>query len=142
MNEHYGTIAGGNDYFRLSGEFWKRATDTEKESALIEATRAIERLNFTATGDAGPLHFSITDTPDDIAYATYEEANTLLDQHEDVNDITDALRVVEDRFAAVVTKRDTSWVDPHLNAGILSIRAWRYLRPFLASPNTIKLTKG
>lgn len=144
MNEHYGSIAEGNAYFRLNGDNWRRSTDTEKENALIEATRSIEMLNMIGTRGTGPLFFprlNETVIPPNILYAVYEEADTLLDVVTS-DDLTESLRVTEDRFAAVVTKRDTSWVPQHLNAGITNIRAWRYLLPYITPPDTIKLQRG
>ena len=144
MNKHYGTVGGGSEYFKLNGETWRQANNTQRLNSLIEATRAIERLCFKGTkGDSG-LHFPLADqqvVPEDIIAATYELALKLLNcPDEDLE--TESLRATEDRFVSVLTKRDTSWVPAHINAGIISIRAWRRLFPYLSDPNSIILKRS
>jgi len=144
MNEHYGSVAGGNSYFKLNGEAWREATNEQRLCSLIEATRSIERLCFKGTKGHGALHFPLdceTVVPEDIIAATYELALKLLNcPDEDLE--TESLRATEDRFVSVLTKRDTSWVPAHINAGIISIRAWHRLLPYLADPNSIKLKRS
>lgn len=143
MNEYYGSVAGGNDYFKLTGALWHESTDLTKLHSLIEATRAIERLSLKGETGDDPLHFPLvgeTTVPDDIKAATYELAIKLI-ECPDLDLETDSLRVTEDRFVSVLTKRDTSWVPDHINSGIISIRAWHRLKPYLLSSNKLKLKR-
>ena len=46
--EYYGTLPSADLYFenRLNSECWEQATIKERQNALIQATRAIEKLNY------------------------------------------------------------------------------------------------
>jgi hypothetical protein len=143
MNEYYGSVAGGNDYFKLTGEVWHNSNDTIRLHSLIEATRLIDRLAFKGCKGSTNLHFPLEDetvVPEDIIAATYELALKLIDCAD--SDLeADGLRATEDRFVSVLTKRDTSWVPAHINAGIVSIRAWHRLVPYLANSQKLKLKR-
>lgn len=46
--DHYGTVSDANAYFetRLHSDSWSDATVSDRETALIEATRIIDSLNY------------------------------------------------------------------------------------------------
>ena len=144
----YGSIAAGNNYFasRLNSDAWVGASDNDKEKALIESTRLIDRLNFR--GDKAEKTQTTqfprgTDTsvPEDIRYATYEQAIQLLDGVDPDLEYDD-LRTIEDRYATVKTTRDTEWTPEHVQAGITSSRAWHLLKPFLRDCRRLQFRRG
>jgi hypothetical protein len=142
LEGHYGTVAGGNSYFKLNREVWDDTSDTDKHYALIEATRLIDRLNFKGTKNS-TLEFprdSDTVVPDAITYAAYELAIKLLDDV-DVDLEHEALRVTEDRYVSVNTKRNTDFTPEHIQAGIVSIKAWHYLKPYLKDSQYLRVKR-
>jgi hypothetical protein len=140
MLTSYGTIAKANEYFsqRLHTQDWDDCLESDRQKALFMATRAIDRLNFEGEkhDDAQEHQFPRGDdeeVPVEIEYATYECALAYLGGVNIDNEIRNiglssvSISGVRDEF------RD-GYVPEHLRAGIPSVEAWIYLRPFLRDP--------
>lgn len=92
----YVSLEEANEYFatRLGAEFWETLDDTQKEKALITATKRIDRLPFVGYKQnlKQPLQFpryyyascyyngglSVADVPEQLKNAVCEEALTTL----------------------------------------------------------------
>jgi len=145
--DYYGTIVKAETYFgeRLNTQAWDTAIISDREKALKMATRTIDRLNF-----AGEKYDSIQESqfprgldltvPVDIECACYEIALALLDGI-DMEQEALGLGIVSDAFSGVRTTYDDAMFHDHLRAGIPSIIAWDYLKPYLNDPRQIILSR-
>lgn len=173
----YATVSEANAYFelRLYSGLWNTKTVQVKTTALEQATRIIDRLNFAGekhaanlvrqslTGEDGTLQCledailrqiydagatqelefprgRDTAIPVDIKIATYEIAFALLDGVEPDSELEN-LGVVSQGYSSVRTTYDRSFVQEHLNAGVPSATAWRYLKPYLRDGSTVKFSR-
>jgi DnaT-like ssDNA binding protein len=143
----YGNLTEGNNYFsrRLRSKDWKEATDDEKIAALTEATRLIDRLNFSGSKyDATQfLQFprgTDTTVPYDIKFACYELALALLSGKDPDTEIEN-LGSTSQGFGGLRDTYDRSFVLDHIRAGIPSPSAWAYLKPYLIDPETIRISR-
>lgn len=147
IDPHYGTTTEGDLYFdnHLTASEWNDATTAQKTAALVQATRQIDKLNFfnTKTSTTQPFEFprnSEVNVPDDIRYATYEEALMLLKGFEHEFE-RQAVSIVKHKFEAE-EQRDTSVQPIHVLSGIMSSLAWAYLVPYLKDGLQTNLVKG
>lgn len=143
----YGTQSRANIYFskRLNTRIWDSAIYSDREAALITATRAIDKLNFAGdkNDSTQALQFprgDDTEIPVNIEYATYEIALMLLDGT-DMDQEAESLGVMSEAYSGVRTTYDVSYVNNHIRAGIPSIEAWDYLLPFLRDPTQLRLSR-
>jgi len=161
----YGSISGGDTYFatRLHAQAWTGASDPDKTAAITEASEAIDRLRFAGVrhsvwlvietyGDRDAQLAAVAgqgnefprgsdeDVPTDIEVACYEEALSRLDGKGPDEELED-LAVVAQGYSSVRTTYDRTFTQEHLNAGIVSPRAWRYLKPYLAGPRDFKISR-
>lgn len=167
----YATTAEAQAYFdeRLHELAWSDASQGDREKALILATRIIDRLNFkgfkstvyayldslddvtlaeqseiNAASIAQPLQFprdTDTEVPEEILIACYEIAYALLDEIDPDTELEN-LAIISHGYASVRTTYSRSHNPPeHLNAGVPSATAWRYLRPFLREPGGVILSR-
>ncbi len=145
--EYYGTLTAADQYFnfRLSSDSWTDATVADREKALIQATRAIERLNYANHKNVSTqtLQFPRGDDtviPREIEYANYEIGIKLL---EGVDSEVEAqsLGVMSEAYSGAKTAYQAGFVNEHLRAGIPSILAWEYLKPFLRDNLQLNLTR-
>jgi hypothetical protein len=145
--EYYGTLAAGEDYFnyRLGSDAWDQAIIKDREKALIAATRLIDKLNFenSKADDDQNLQFprgDDTTVPVEIEFACYEITIKLL---EGVDNEVEAqsLGVLTETYTGVRTTYQAGFVNEHLRAGIPSIEAWEYLKPFLRDSKRIQLAR-
>jgi len=143
----YITNAEGDAYFdeRLNVSAWTSASEEDKTKAAKEATRTIDQLNFRGkkAEQDQELQFpryNDSSVPDAIKWACAEVALALLDGVDP--DIEYAnLRMVAQGYGNVRSTYDVDRVPQHILAGIPSIRAWRFLLPFLRDPHNIKLNR-
>jgi hypothetical protein len=159
----YLEVADANTYFadRLHSEVWDSASSEDRDKALKTATQAIERLRFhgqrhavyaavQAGGDetailsavaSQPLEFprdADEEVPQEILDAVCEEALALLDGKDPDQELED-LPAKAQGYSSVRVTMDRSFVQEHLNAGIVSPRAWRMLKPYLLESRSVKL---
>ncbi len=109
------------------------------------ATRAIDRLNFAGdkADDAQALQFprgEDVSVPKDIEYACYELALAFLDGV-DLEQEAQSVGVASDAFSGVRTTYDGDSYAEHMRAGIPSIVAWQYLKPYLRDPREIVISR-
>lgn len=144
---YYGTLSRANVYFskRLNTRVWDETLYNDREASLIMATRVIDKLNFA--GDkhdpAQPLQFPRSDDADipvDIEYAAYEVALALLDGYNPDQE-AQTLGVLSVTYSGVRTTYDANHVNEHIRAGIPSIEAWEYLKPYLRDPTRLRLSR-
>jgi len=145
--EIYGTLVRANIYFAtiLNTDAWDNAIITDRQKSLIMSTRLIDRLNFAGfvAEEQQPLQFPRgTDTtiPLDIEYACYEIALALLNGF-DAEQETLSLGVSSDAFSGVRTTYDGDTHMEHIRAGIPSITAWNYLKPYLSDPRQVLISR-
>lgn len=145
--EYYGTLTGAETYFdnRLKSDKWANSIVGDQQKALIQATRAIEKLNYeNSKNDADQsLQFprgNDTTVPVEIEYACYEIAIKLLEGYEPEIE-AETLGILSETYSGVRSTYDGIFVNDHIRAGISSIEAWLYLKPFLFDPREIKLSR-
>lgn len=147
----YGSVEGANTYFtteRLDRRnVWSTATIASKQIVLKEATQIVERLNFAGekASQVQELEFprkGQTEIPQDIIKAVYEIAYNILDGR----DIDFEAENLDKRSMAIggirsTSRQDVIYSESKIN-GVPSIRAWRYLKPYLVDPSNIRLTRS
>lgn len=143
----YATATEGDEYFtdRLNSDAWDDASDADKAKALITATKIMDRLNYKGdkTSDDQTLQFPRdTDTliPQDIKDACCEVALALLDGVDPEMEF-DNLNMVSQNYANVRSTYDRSVPGEHIVAGIPSVSAWRYLKPYLRDGGSVNLSR-
>lgn len=158
----YATIADADAYFatRLYTDAWDDTDNTDKDKALMMATRIIDRLNFAGfksavqlaidngsdleTADSSQeLQFprgSDTEIPNDIKLATYEIAFQLLDGFDPEQEAR-RLGQVSQGYSSVRTTYDRQFIQEYLNAGVPSAVAWNYLKPFLRDRGSVSIKR-
>lgn len=134
----YTSVGETDTYFasRLHNMDWVEATDPNKQIALAEATRIIDRLNFSGykTSETQALEFprnGSTIVPQAIKDATAEIALALLGGVDPERELR-GLRVTSRRFSAVGTTYDPHGAPLHILAGVPSATAWGLLLPYLS----------
>ena len=142
--DSYGSIEQANAYFdnRLRNAAWTSAEPQEKKSALVEATRCIERLNY-ADSKVSERQFprgTDTEVPLDIEHATYEIALKLLEGFDPELEMAN-LAAVSQGYSGARTTYDRSFVLEHVAAGIPSTKAWFLLKPYLRSIRELEISR-
>lgn len=130
---------------RLGTEAWDSASPGDQDKALIQASTLIDNLNFAGdqTDPLQPLQFprgGDVSIPQPIINACAEIALELLDDI-DINREAANVNIQEHRFSGTSTRRDTEFTPEWILAGIPSVMAWNFLKPFLRDPNTLVLDR-
>ena len=143
----YATLVEAQVYFdgRLHTGPWDNSDDPTRTKGLCQATTIIDRLNFLGAknDDAQELQFPRdTDTvvPQDIKNATAELTLALLDGVSPDLEFEN-LFMVSQGYSSVRSSYDRSTKQPHVLAGVPSITAWTFLKPYLRDPNQIDLNR-
>jgi len=143
----YCTQAEADTYFagRLNADAWDDASSSDKDKALLNATRLIDRLNFRGkkNNDSQELQFprnEDTVVPDDIKSACSEIALALLDGVDPELE-WDNLRMVSQGYANVRSTYDANIPNEHISNGIPSVTAWRYLKPYLRDTQSVDMSR-
>lgn len=141
----YATIAEAQTYFDrvVNTRPWDCASATERTKALAQATDIIDRLNFLGvkTDDAQVNQFPRKDDiliPDDIKNASAAIALALLDGVDPEMEFEN-LHLKSQGYGAVRGSYDQNPPMPHTVAGIPSVTAWRFLKPYLRDPKMIDI---
>ena len=136
-----------NDYFngRLNSEAWEDAANTDRNKALITATKMIEQLNFIGIKNSEDQEFQFprggdSTTPQEILDAVCELAYELLDG-KDPDLEFENLAMTSQGYGNVRSTYDRSIVQEHILAGIPSVRAWRLLKPYLRDSKAIIISR-
>lgn len=162
----YATLDQATAYFawRFVTDAWDSASNDDRCRALVTATRAIDRLNFSGlrTSDwvarstgyniplivsplapsappGQPLEFprnGATDVPVDIQNACCEIAYALLDGVDPEAELQ-GIGITSRKFAEVSSNVDLIQGRQALRHGIPSQLAWTWLVPYLADPHSI-----
>ena len=142
----------GDSYFstKLYTQAWDDATEDQRNRALAEATRRIDRLRFrgyktdsTQTKEwprVDPKEVFEDVIPISVEYATYECAYAFLDGI-DPDQEYENLAASAEGYSSVRTTYNRTTVPHHYAAGIPSFLAWQYLRPLLSDIRGIKLSR-
>lgn len=155
---------------RLHSSAWDTYAVSDRIAALVTATRQIDRLRFAgeknaawlvrdrynsvcltseqrqAIANAGlsqELEFprgSDTEIPNDIKIACMEIAFELLSGKDPQMELEN-LSIISQGYSSVRNTQDRSFVHEHLNAGIVSLLAWQYLRPYLRDDQDFKISR-
>lgn len=144
---YYGSLDDANKYFdsRLQSDAWTSANFADRRKALIMATRAIDRLNFSGKKSYEEQKHQFprgkdVNVPSEIKIATYEEAIKLLDgvdpEMEQAN-----LSAVSQGISTVRATYDRAVIPENVKAGIVSYQAWNCLLPFLRDPDELTLSR-
>lgn len=161
----YATLAEADVYFetRLFSQLWANAPSQDRTAALLKATQDIDRLNFagmkhtawevaqTTTDEDAILEASALQAlqfprgsdevvPDDIKIACYEIAFNLLDGKDSELEYED-LPTVSQGYSSVRRTYNRSFTQEHLQHGIVSLLAWRLLKPYLRDGRGVKLCR-
>jgi len=144
----YITIVEAQVYFdgRLLTQPWENASDENKNKALLQATRAIDQLNFrgqksTEDQELQFPRYGDTVVPSDIECACAEEALSLLDGKNPEME-REALAITEQVFGKVKAKFDRDAGRPiNILNGIMSATAWGYLLPYMRDPLTMRISR-
>jgi hypothetical protein len=171
-DDAYTDIDGAQAYFdgRLNTGAWDDSTDVDKGKALLQATRAIDRLNFSGlrtadytarvsnfgldgnlistsilppSSDTQSLEFprnGATTIPQDIVAACCECALAFLDGIDTEAELSQR-NVITQKFGAVMETYDPHMLNLAFQNGIPSIVAWNYLFPYLQDPGEITLRR-
>lgn len=159
----YVTLSEAQEYFanRLHSGLWDTSPVSERNKALAEATVAIDTIRYAgvrasvyatiqAGGDDDAILAAIADqvlefprgsdtvVPQAIKDACCEEAFSRLDGKNPDEELED-LAVVSQGYSSVRTTYDRTFAQEHLNAGIVSPRAWRFLKPFIVEVRDVQI---
>lgn len=149
MNEPtYISLEHANAYMNahMYKQDWEGATIPERQAALRTATLDIDNLNLKGykTSATQPLRFprdGETQIPVPVKYACIEIAVQLL-QGKDPDAEHDQLALATRQYGPLRDVRDTSIAEPHKIAGIVSLRAWNFLVPYLNVTQELRMKRG
>ena len=121
-----------NTYFedRLFADAWENASDPDKQKALIMSTKAIRALAL----------MDFDETPQDIKDATCENAYALLDGVDPEMEFEN-LSMVQQAYAKIRSTYNRDISMEHIESGIVSITAWRLIKPYLDVSRTLKFSR-
>lgn len=123
---------------KLDKGVWCQCPNTDKNKAIYEATERIDRLKFRGTRTtptqvlAFPRDGEIV-IPNVIKKACCEVAYELLDGREPDFEVEEG-RILSESYSGVRMNNNPGYVLDHINAGIPSLLAWSYLKPYLVDP--------
>ena len=144
---NYITLLEANTYFltRLSTGAWDDSNNNDREASLTMGTEIIDRLNYRGEkhDDAQVNQFPRGDdiaVPDDIKKACAEIALALLDGVDPELEFAN-LNMSSQAYANIKSTYDRGRPPEHILAGVPSVSAWRYLKPFLRDPYGVSLNR-
>jgi hypothetical protein len=144
----YATVWEADGYFgaRLFSDVWTSAILLHKRQALRQATLMIDRLNFYGDKYDADQQFEFPrddddEFPQDIKNACCELAFALLDGVDPDLEF-ESLTMRSVRVDKVSSVLDPEIPQEHIVAGIPSIRAWRFLKPYLRDIRTFLIERS
>ena len=117
-------------YNRLWSTAWEGASDHDKEKALIMASKTIMQLSL----------MDLTIIPQDLKDASCEIAIALLDGIDPEKEFEN-LSMVSQGYANIRSTYDRSIRQEHIESGVVSIRAWQLIKPYLDVSKELKLSR-
>ncbi len=143
----YVSLVGADNYFltRLNTTTWDDEIIVNKLKALKQATRIIDRLQFsgTKTDPTQLLEFPRNGdlvVPDDIMIACAEIGINLLDGRDPDSELENLYS--QANAYSSVRNQSVNWgVASHVRHGVPSATAWSYLLPYLLDPRVINLAR-
>lgn len=143
----YGNIGQANQYFdnRMNSSVWLDAELDDKKAAMLEATRLIDRLNFNGSKTSSeqlhefPRNAEVT-VPKNIELACYEISIKLLEGWNPDYEVEN-LSAESRGYGGARTTYNRTFAQEHISAGIPSVRAWTWLKPYLRDPGSILLSR-
>ena len=141
----YATESEAQTYFenRLHTEPWDEATSTNRNKALGQATKIIDRLSFSGdkADEDQELQFprgTDTEIPQDIKDACAEIALALLDGVDPALEFENVF-MTSQGYGGIRSSFNREVKPPHVLAGVPSFIAWTYLQPYLRDTLNIEL---
>lgn len=147
---YYGSVHLADVFFNTlpttRTETWTANSAVAKRRALIEATRAIDRLAYRGAKSSvtQPLEFPRAEgvVPTQIEEASYYVAEKFL-PGSNADDEYSIVGVIQEKFHAVMREYSEENRDlTHIISGVPSIEAWRLLMPFLRSPRQFRFQRN
>jgi hypothetical protein len=128
----YVSLAEAEDYFSLLlwNSAWEDASELNKEKALIVSSKAIRQLAL----------MTFTTVPQDIKDAVCENAYALLDGKDPEMEFEN-LTMVNQQYGNIRSTYNRDVSMPHIEAGIVSMTAWRLIEPYLDVSKQLKLSR-
>lgn len=143
----YVDIAYADNYFsyRLFSDPWNEATSTEKQSALLMATRAIDQLPLRRSKLSSDQVLAFprtgqTSVPDAVQFCCCEEALSLLAGNDPVEE-AESLGITGESFSGVRTNYDPDRVSVWKDFGFTSKRAFDLIYPYMDSLETFRIDR-
>jgi hypothetical protein len=144
----YASLVDSDLYFltRLHSDGWDETSLSDRTAALTTATLLIDRLNFRGDKAVSTQANEFprgddTVVPEDIKIACMEIAYSMLVDGRDPDIELENLAIVSEGFANIRDTRNDQFVHEHINAGIVSARAWKFIRPYLRNDKSFKITR-
>lgn len=147
----YISIIEATEYFttRINSDAWLSyepvsGTVDARLAALVTATRAIDQLKLKGSKPEGQENQfprqGQTEIPVAIKLATAELAYSYLDGI-DPHFEYESLAMISQQYSNVRSSYDRSVLPEHIVAGVPNIVAWRYLIPYLAKSENVRLNR-
>lgn len=142
----YLTVQEAAVYFetRLDTWAWDEATLGNRDKALKQSTRIVDRYNYKGKKtDASQEHQfprGSSDIPDDILIAVCEIAVSLLEGVDPDLEIEN-LSVIHQGIASAKTTYNRTFAPEHLANGCPSNTAWMHLKPYLRDAEAVSLSR-
>ncbi len=132
--------------YHLKKAIWDNSTADEQRSALVTATRSIDRLPFKGypTSETQKLRFprdGAVSVPNSIKEACIELAVILL-EGVDIEQEYRALSRSVNTYGPIKQQKDTSRMEAHIAAGIPSFEAWCRLLPYIRQTGSVTLERN
>lgn len=132
------SVANGNLYFanRLWSDKWENASIDDRGKALDEAEDLILTLPYDTE-----LVPDLDDLPVAVQNAAYEQALALL-SGKSIDLEIKASKIIRDKWSTIESEyRKDSLILTNLLYGILSVKAWLLLQPYLINSQEITLSR-
>jgi hypothetical protein len=143
----YLTIAEAQVYFdqRLNTECWDDASTEDRDAALAQATREIDKINFrgkkTSTAQERPFpRDDDSAVPQEVLEAVCEEVLTLLEEI-DARKEFENLNLVSQGYANVRSTYDRGSLPAHVLVGLTSAVAYMKLKPYIRDGKNIDVNR-
>ena len=117
-------------YNRLWSGAWEESTDRDKEKALITATKAILNLSL----------MTLETIPQDLKDASCEIAIALLDGIDPEKEFEN-LSMISQGYANIRSTYDRTIRQEHIESGVVSIKAWQLIKPYLDVSKELKFSR-